>query len=103
MFYPEQNKPNLQVQTDTKRGTFTEFKRESTPHKFLLPAPVLPYQLQDSFPPLQSKTRRRYSQQCKAAGFQGLASLDNLDPVGQALKNLVLVTLIPLAITAINE
>lgn len=39
MFYPELNKPNLQVWTDTKRRTFTEFKRESTPSKYLLPLP----------------------------------------------------------------
>lgn len=49
MFYPEQNKPNLQVWIDTKRGTFTELKRESTPNKFLLPH--LGVALPATFPP----------------------------------------------------
>lgn len=41
MFYPQQNKPNLQAWTDTKRRTFIKFKRKSTPDKFLLPGPSI--------------------------------------------------------------
>ena len=66
MFYPQQNKPNLQVWIDTKRGTFTEFKRESKPNKFLLPRPgvTLPATwLPGTFPPAVGDTGEgRYSQ-----------------------------------------
>jgi hypothetical protein len=71
MFYPKLSNPNLQVWTDTKRETFTEFKRESTPKKPSLPLGcyLTCYSVyRGAFPRcLPSKMVRKYSYLCKEA------------------------------------
>lgn len=91
MFYPEQNKPNLQVWIDRARGTFTELKRESTATKFLLPhlGVALPATfLPGSFPPVVKNTYNVFLQmQRSQVGILGFFVYD-LDTKGQDLKNL---------------